>query len=61
MKTPYISPKLNIICFTPIERLSADELNLDKDLLNLNTPFAMPRSAGDAVSPEDDDVFLPIG
>jgi len=61
MKTPYTPPKLNIICFAPIERLSANEINLDRDLLNLNTPFAMPRSAGDAVSPEEDDVFLPIG
>lgn len=60
MNTPYISPKLNIVCFSPVERLSASELDLDLNLVKIST-FGLSRSAGDAASPEEDDVFLPIG
>lgn len=63
MKNTYISPKLNILCFVPVEGLATEPLNLDLELVNLGMTYKSTRGAteSDPTTTEDDDMWMPIG
>lgn len=60
MKCSYISPQLHIVCFSPIERLALEDLDLDLDLVRISTYSSRGATNLSDADDEDGDIVLPI-
>lgn len=62
MKQPYEAPQLHIVCFAPMEKLSADpmELNVNLDELEVTNLWQLSRASGEGAISQEGDIFLPI-
>lgn len=57
MKQQYNPPELEIVIFSPVERLSDDAETVDIDLKKLTD---LSRAAGDPTLSMEGDIFLPL-
>jgi len=60
MKTSYISPRLNIVCFLPVERLAVEDLDLNLDLVRVGLYSSRRGEKVSVPETEDEDIPLPF-
>lgn len=67
MKQPYIPPKLDVVIFSPVERLMASDiydelesLDPNSNVFDLRNLANLSRSAGNPTVSNDGDIFLPF-